>query len=177
RTADPGHIVRTADPGPIVRTADGEVRQDFRIAPDLPTGLQRELAVDREVVHEGSCRTQATQPGLLGPRPVHHHIGAVLQVRPQVTVDVAHQHQHDDGAARSKPIHAQAAVVDHALRGIGIHREHRHVLFGGTDLHRHRQHGAEDGVLRGPRIGSAVTHAINLEPRVDRLQESVYSGQ
>jgi len=59
-----------------------------------------------------------------------------------------------------EPADLQAAVVDQVLRGVGVDREHGHVLIGLADLCRHGQHRACDGVLRSG-------HPANLERVLD----------
>ena len=87
----------------------------------------------------------------------------------EVAVDVVHQHQDDDRAPGQVAADLQAAVVDHPLRGVGVDREHRHVLSRLADLHRHGQHRAGDGVLRS-------SHPANLERVLDQLARSVYTS-
>src|SRR4030088_745934 len=44
--------------------SNGEVRHDFRVAPDLRSRLQRERLVDGQVVDEGAGRLQGAWPRL-----------------------------------------------------------------------------------------------------------------
>ena len=80
-------------------------------------------------------------------RRVDHHAGTEFVVLPQIAVDVARQHQVDDGAPRAVLADLQAAVVDKSLSRSGIHREHRGVNVRLTNLHRHGEHCSGDGVL------------------------------
>ena len=120
----------------------------------LPT--QGEFLVDGQVVNEGASRPQCPWSARTRARWVDHHAGAEFVVLAEVAIDVVHQHQDHDRASGQVPADLQSAVVDQVLRGVGIDREHRHVLSGLADLHRHRDYGARDGVLRG-------CHPVNLE--------------
>ena len=91
---------------------------------------------------------QRPWPASVRSRLVDHHTGVEFVVLTQVAVDVVHECQDQDRAPGQIPAHLQAAVVDQVLRGVGVDREHRHVLVCSADLHRHRQYGARDGVLR-----------------------------
>ena len=111
------------------------------------------------------------------PRRIDHHTGAEFVVLAEVAVDEVRQYQDHDCTPGQVPADLQAAVVDHLLGGVGVHREHRDVLSGLADLHRHREHRACDGVLRS-------SHPANLErvlvTRLERLlvgQTSVASSR
>lgn len=71
----------------------------FREAPDGPAGLQGERLVDRQVVDEGGRVAQGFESLGIRARRVHHHTGAELVVAPEVTVEVAGQHQRHHRAA------------------------------------------------------------------------------
>ena len=109
---------------------------------------------------------RARGPLAFDPGWVDHQAGAELVVLSEVAIDVVHQHQDDDRAPGQVAAHLQAAVVDQVLSGVGVDREHRHVLVRQADLHRHRDHRARDGVLRG-------CHRANLERVLDNLARTV----
>ena len=100
------------------------------------------------------CRARG--PACIRPQRIDHHIRAVFVVLAEVAVHIAHQHQDNDRTSRQIAADLQAAVVNHPLGGVGVHREHRHVLIRLADLHRHGEHGSGNGVLRG-------SHPVNLE--------------
>src|SRR5689334_9091891 len=94
----------------LAAVANREVGHDLRIAPDRRSGFEGELLVDREVVDERTRRLESTKSTRRRPGRVDHHVGAELVVLTQVTVDVVHEHQHDDRAAGEVTAHAQPAV-------------------------------------------------------------------
>ena len=97
---------------------------------------------------ECAGRLQGARAAGIRPGRVDHHVCAEFVVLAQIAVEVVHQHQDHHGAPWQVPADLQAAVIDQSLGGVGVHREHRHVLTGLADLDRHREHGAGNGVLR-----------------------------
>src|ERR1700733_7161495 len=53
--------------------SNGEVRHDFRVAPDLGAGFQRERLVDGQVMDEGAGRLQGSWPARVRAGRVDHH--------------------------------------------------------------------------------------------------------
>ena len=128
----------------MLTIADGEVRHDLREAPNRPSGFQSKGLVDEHVLNE--CRLQC---GRIGLRSIDHYTGAVFVVRAEVAVDEMCQYQRHNCTARQKAVDLQAAVVNQSLCGVGVYREHGRVLSGLADFHRHGEHRAGNGVLRG----------------------------
>ena len=152
----------------IIRSANGELRHHLRVTPDRAPGFQSEGLVHRQMVHEGARRLQRREPASTRAGRIDHDVGAVLVVRTQVGVLVAHEHQHHHRPVAGEPAHLQAAVVDHGLRGVGIHDEHRGVLMRGAYPHRHGEHRSGDRVCGRVR---GFGHTVNLERVLDTLQE------
>ncbi len=106
---------------------NGEVRHDLRVTPDSSACLQSESLVDRHVVDEGAGGAERSQPARTRAVRIDHDAGRELVVRAEVTVEVAGQHQVDDGATGPVLAHLKSAVIDELLRRIGIDGEHRGV--------------------------------------------------
>jgi hypothetical protein len=133
--------------------ANGEVRHDLWETPNGATGLHGEALIDRQVVDERRGLTQRPQSARMRARRVDHHTGAEFVVTPQITVDVAGQHQIDHSAAGSVLADLQTAVVDEPLRRAGVNREHGGVHVSLANPHRHGEHRSRDGVLRIRHVG------------------------
>jgi hypothetical protein len=132
----------------LASLANVEVRHDLWVSPDGTAGLEGELLVDRQLMDEGGRASHRADAFFMAAGLVDQERGAVLVVLAEVAVDVADEQLQQNRPAGQVLKDFEAAVVDESLGGVGVDGEHRRMLVGLANDHRHGEDGSGDGVLR-----------------------------